>query len=112
MSYLNSINTDDLTNPSSTRKYDLGAKYVDHLDTNAIKKEYVYIKAHGALNQYQPYQLSAVNTAGAEVSTKAPATTASGATVVVPQVDVTSGHYAWVLYKGIGTVLTTDTFGR
>jgi hypothetical protein len=110
MSYVNSIDTDDLTNPSSTRKYELGARYVDNSDTNAIKKEYVYIKAHGALTQYQPYQLSAVNTAGAEVSTKAPATTASGATVVAPQVAVTSGYYAWVPYKGIVTVLTTDTF--
>lgn len=110
MSYVNSIDTDDLTNPSSTRKYELGARYVDNSDTNAIKKEYVYIKAHGALTQYQPYQLSVVNTAGAEVSTKAPATTASGATVVAPQVAVTSGYYAWVPYKGIVTVLTTDTF--
>ena len=110
MSYVNSIDTDDLTNPSSTRKYELGARYVDNSDTNAIKKEYVYVKAHGALTQYQPYQLSAVNTAGAEVSTKAPATTASGATVVAPQVAVTSGYYAWVPYKGIVTVLTTDTF--
>ena len=110
MSYVNSIDTDDLTNPSSTRKYELGARYVDNSDTNAIKKEYVYVKAHGALTQYQPYQLSAVNTAGAEVSTKAPATTASGATVVAPQVAVTSGYYAWVPYRGIVTVLTTDTF--
>jgi hypothetical protein len=110
MSYVNSIDTDDLTNPSSTRKYELGARYVDNSDTNAIKKEYVYVKAHGALTQYQPYQLSAVNTAGAEVSTKAPATTASGATVVAPQVAVTSGYYAWVPYKGIVTVKTTDTF--
>lgn len=110
MSYVNSIDTDDLTNPSSTRKYELGARYVDNSDTNAIKKEYVYVKAHGALTQYQPYQISVVNTAGAEVSTKAPATTASGATVVVPQVAVTSGYYAWVAVKGIVTVLTTDTF--
>ncbi|MEK9727920.1 MAG: hypothetical protein VW397_07450 [Candidatus Margulisiibacteriota bacterium] len=110
MSYVNSIDTDDLTNPSSTRKYKLGARYVDNSDTNAIKKEYVYVKAHGALTQYQPYQLSVVNTAGAEVSTKAPATTASGATVVAPQVAVTSGYYAWVPYRGIVTVLTTDTF--
>jgi hypothetical protein len=101
MSYVNSIDTDDLTNPSSTRKYELGARYVDNSDTNAIKKEYVYIKAHGALTQYQPYQLSVVNTAGAEVS---------GATVVAPQVAVTSGYYAWVPYRGIVTVLTTDTF--
>ena len=110
MSYVNSIDTDDLTNPSSTRKYELGARYVDNSDTNAIKKEYVYVKAHGALTQYQPYQLSVINTAGSEVSTKAPATTASGATVVAPQVAVTSGYYAWVPYKGIVTVLTTDTF--
>lgn len=110
MSYVNSIDTDDLTNPSSTRKYELGARYVDNSDTNAIKKEYVYVKAHGALTQYQPYQLSVVNTAGSEVSTKAPVTTASGATVVAPQVAVTSGYYAWVPYRGIVTVLTTDTF--
>jgi len=110
MSYINAIDTDDLVNPSSNRKYDLGAKFVDYNDTNAINKEYVYAKAHGALTQYQPYQLSVLNTAGAEVSTKAPATTASGATVVVPQVAVSSGYYAWFLVKGVGTVLTTDTF--
>jgi hypothetical protein len=27
MSYVNSIDTDDLTNPSSTRKYELGARF-------------------------------------------------------------------------------------
>ena len=110
MAYINSIDTDDLTNPSSTRKYDLGAQYVDVSSSDAIKPEYVYVKSHGALTQYQPYQLSTSNTAGSEVISKAPATTDSGATVVASQVAVTSGYYAWVQYKGKATVLTTDTF--
>jgi hypothetical protein len=110
MAFIQSIDTDDLTNPSSTRKYDLGAQYVDVSSADAIKPEYVYIKSHGALTQYQPYQLSTSNTAGSEVTSKAPATTDSGATVVAPQVAVTSGYYAWVPYKGKATVLTTDTF--
>lgn len=110
MAFIQSIDTDDLTNPSSTRKYDLGSQYVDVTGSDAIKTEYIYIKSHGALTQYQPYQLSTSNTAGSEVISKAPATTDSGATVVAPQVAVTSGYYAWVAYKGKVTVLTTDTF--
>ena len=110
MAFIQSIDTDDLTNPSSTRKYDLGAQYVDVSSSDAIKPEYVYVKAHGALTQYQPYQLSTSNTAGSEVVTKAPVTTASGTTVVAPQVAVTSGYYAWVPYKGKATVKTTSTF--
>ena len=110
MAFIQSIDTDDLTSPSSTRKYDLGAQYVDVTGSNAIKTEYVYIKSHGALTQYQPYQVSALNTAGSEVVTKASATTDSGATIVAPQGAVTSGYYCWAPYKGIVTVKTTDTF--
>lgn len=110
MAFINSIDTDDLTNPTSSRKYDLGAQYMDASSTDAIKPEYVYVKSHGALTQYQPYQLSTSNTAGSEVISKAPATTDSGATVVAPQVAVTSGYYAWVQYKGKATVKTTSTF--
>jgi len=110
MAFIQSIDTDDLTSPSSTRKYDLGAQYVDVSVSGAIKPEYVYIKSHGALTQYQPYQLSTSNTAGSEVISKAPATTDSGATVVAPQVAVTSGYYCWAPYKGSVTVKTTDTF--
>jgi len=108
--YIQSIDTDDLTNPSSTRKYDLGVKYVDVNSSAAIKPEYMYIKSHAALTQYQPYQESITNTAGSEIISKAPVTQTSGARIFAPQVAVTSGHYAWVLVKGIGTVLTTDTF--
>ena len=110
MAFIQSIDTDDLTSPSSTRKYDLGAQYVDVSFSGAIKPEYVYIKSHGALTQYQPYQLSTSNSAGSEVISKAPATSDSGATVVAPQVAVTSGYYCWAPYKGSVTVTTTDTF--
>jgi len=109
MDYLQTIDTDDLTNPTSTRKYDLGIRFRDVSSTDAIKPEYIYVKSHGALTQYYPYQISSSNTAGSEVITKAPATTASGAVVVAPQVAVSSGYYAWVQVKGKATVTTTDT---
>ena len=110
MSYIQSIDTDDLTNPSSTRKYDLGVKYVDVTTAAAIKPEYMYIKSHTALTQYQPYQLSISHTAGSEITGRAPATQTSGAQIFAPQVAVTSGYYCWVQVKGLATVLTTDTF--
>jgi hypothetical protein len=109
MSYITSIDTDDLTNPSSARKYDLGVRFVDFSSSDSIKPEYIYVKASGALNQFQPYQVSVSNTVNGEVTTKAPETTSAGATIVAPQVAVSSGNYCFVQYKGIATVLTTDT---
>jgi hypothetical protein len=110
MSYITSIDTDDLTNPSSARKYDLGVRFVDFSSSDAIKPEYIYVKApSGTLTQFQPYQVSVSNTVNAEVTVKVPTTTLSGATIVVPQVAVSSGNYCFVQYKGIATVLTTDT---
>ena len=109
MSYITSIDTDDLTNPSSARKYDLGVRFVNFSSSDAIKPEYIYVKANGALNQFQPYQVSVSNTVNGEVTTKAPETTSAGATIVAPQVAVSSGNYCFVQYKGIATVLTTDT---
>lgn len=109
MSYITSIDTDDLTNPSSARKYDLGVRFVDFSSSDAIKPEYIYVKASGALTQFQPYQVSVSNTVNGEVTTKAPVSTLSGATIVVPQVAVSLDFYCFVQYKGIATVLTTDT---
>jgi hypothetical protein len=82
MSYITSIDTDDLTNPSSARKYDLGVRFVDFSSSDAIKPEYIYVKANGALTQFQPYQVSVSNTVNGEVTTKAPATTSAGATII------------------------------
>ena len=101
MAFIQSIDTDDLTNPSSTRKYDLGSQYVDVSNSDAIKPEYVYVKAHGALTQYQPYQLSTSNTAGSEVISKAPATTDTFA----------AGDYAEVLNAGTGLKLDGGASG-
>lgn len=110
MSYIQSIKTQDLTNSSVDRKYELGVRYVDQTSKDAIKPEYIYLKSHEALTQYQPYQVSVSNTVGAELVTKAPVTTGSGVTVAVPQIAVTSGYYFWAPVRGIVTVKTTSTF--
>ena len=112
MSYITSIDTDDLTNPSSARKYDLGVRFVDFSSSDAIKPEYIYVKASGALTQFQPYQVSVSNTVNGEVTTKAPETTSAGATIVAPQVAVGSGNYCFVQYKGISSLNSRSTSKR
>lgn len=104
-----SIDKDDLTRPSSERKYSLGEVYVDYSSTDAIKPKYVYVKSHGALTASQPYQVSYSNTVGSEVISKAPGTIGSGACVGVSSVAVTSGYYAWLQFGGKASVLCTDT---
>ena len=41
MSYIQSIKTQDLTNSSADRKYELGVRYVDQTSKDAIKPEYI-----------------------------------------------------------------------
>lgn len=109
MTTINAIYQDDLKRPSSVQKYDLGARFIDHLDLG-VKSEYVYVKAGSALNKYQPYQLSISNVIGGEFTTKSPVNYAAGAVIIVPQTDVATGDYVWAKVKGASTVLTTDTF--
>lgn len=104
-----SIDKDDLTRPSSSRKYSLGEVYVDYSSTDSIKPKYVYVKSHGALTASQPYQVSYSNTVGSEVISKAPATISSGACIGVASVSVSSGDYVWLQYGGKASVLCTDT---
>lgn len=95
------IKIDDLTAPTAAKKYKLGLELVlvDE-DTGDVKK-FLYVKSHAALTQYQPYQLTYLATADAEISTKGPVTLGAGsAVVVVPQVAFTSGHYGFVQTQG------------
>tara|TARA_R100000808_G_scaffold8880_1_gene24798 strand:+ start:11592 stop:12098 length:507 start_codon:yes stop_codon:yes gene_type:complete len=110
MSYIQTIDADDLTSTGVTRKYELGVRYVDHSSTDAIKPEYMYIKAHDALTQYQPYQVGLDSVPNAHLITKAPVTTSTGAIVVVPQITIPLGRYFWGQIKGAATVTSTDTF--
>jgi hypothetical protein len=103
---LGSIN--DLITPTSTQDYPLGEVIKVYDDDTKVVSEYIYVKSHGALTQYQPYVLDYDGTDAYEVITKAPATLAApGAKVVVPQVAFTSGYYGWALKKGEGKVLMT-----
>lgn len=100
-----SINEDDLTTPSSTKKYPLGLSVTvgDSGATDAVKT-FMYVKSHGALTQYQPYVISYVNTSAGEVVTAAPATQTSPIVLVcVPQVAFTSGYYGFVQIQGQAT---------
>jgi hypothetical protein len=98
----------DLTTPTSLQKYPLGMVLTLEDGSKKTVRKYVYIKAHAALTQYQPYVLDIAATEGAEVATGAPATLAApGRKVVVPQVAFTSGYYGFVLLEGDGKVLMT-----
>ena len=107
MSYINIIDTDSLTNTSLTRDYELGVRYVDQSSTDSIKPEYIYLRAHTGLSINMPFQVSLSNVDASAATTKTPATTATGAMIVVPQVGVASGDYFWGQYKGTATVLCT-----
>lgn len=100
------IEATDLTTPSSTINptYALGYVYnfVDS-DNPAAIKQFMYVKSHAALTQYQPYTVVGLNTAGSEVVTAAPVTLASGVTVCIPQVAFTSGYYGFVQVFGACT---------
>jgi hypothetical protein len=104
------ITQQDLTTPTSTQdnRYKLG-QVVAILDTDTqMEKRFIYVKSHSALTQYQPYVLGYSNTSGSEVITAAPATRASGVTVVVPQVAFTSGYFGFVQVFGPCTALLAN----
>jgi hypothetical protein len=106
-------NISDLTTPTATQQYPLGfVATIDDSDVKMVKK-YIYVKAHGALTQYQPYVLNFTGTSGAEVKTAAPATTAApGQKVCVPQVAFTSTLlYGFVQIEGdCSCLLTSETY--
>jgi hypothetical protein len=102
----NAIFEGDLTTPTLEKNptYPLGAIYnvVDTNNPSAIE-QFMYVKSHAALTQYQPYTVVGASTASAEVVTAAPATLASGVTVCIPQVAFTSGYYGFVQIFGACT---------
>lgn len=97
------INETDLTTPTSYRNptYLMGHVY-SMMDTAnpSVVKRFMYVKAHAALTQYQPYVITPSNTSDAEFVTAAPATLASYVTVCIPQVAFTSGYYGFVQISG------------
>lgn len=102
-------NIGDLTTPTSTRVYTLGDvfRFMD-TDTKSVK-EFMYVKSHAALTQYQPYVINQSATAGSEFITAVPFTLASAQVLVgVPQVAFTSGYYGFVQIKGKASELTSE----
>lgn len=97
------INSDDLTNTSVDQEYPLGARYVDQSSTGPIKDEYIYLRAHSGLSIQQPFQLSLSNVTAEAVTSKAPVTTASGATVFISP-GVSDDEYFWGQVKGTAIV--------
>lgn len=100
---IQAVDEDDLTTPTSTKNpsYPLGGIYtVVDADDRAIPQQYMYVKSHAALTQYQPYVVKPLNTSGSEFITGAPATMANFVTVCVPQVAFTSGYYGFVQIQG------------
>lgn len=103
------ISEDAITTPSSTRVYPLGMIYtVDDSSNPAGVKQFMYVKSHAGLTQYQPYTVVFSNTAGSEVVTAAPATLGAYVTVCVPQVAFTSGYYGFVQIFGACTALLSS----
>ena len=94
-------NEADLTTPTSTQNYPLGLPVSIYDSATKMDKVFIYVKAHAGLTVYVPYVLNWTGTAGSEVKTAAPATTAApGQMVCVPQVAFTSGYYGFVQVKG------------
>ena len=89
-------NKSDLTTPTSTQEYPLGA-IVETFDSNSdIVKQYMYVKSHTTLTQYQPYVINGGGASGSEWITGAAVTLASAVSLVgVPQVAFTSGYYGF-----------------
>lgn len=104
------INEDDLTTPSSAinPNYLLGQVYSFKDSSNsAAVKQFMYVKANGALTAYVPYRIVASGTAGAEWTTAAPITlTASVSLIGIPQVAFTSGYYGFIQIAGAATYAT------
>lgn len=102
-------NISELTTPTAAQVYPLGTviSVVDN-DVKSIKL-YMYVKAHAALTQYQPYLVKQSATSGAEFVTAAAVTLASAVSLVcVPQVAFTANYYGFVLIQGRGTSLITQ----
>lgn len=102
------VTADDLTTPTAVQgPYPMGyiAYFLDTDYPNSVKA-FMYVKAHAALTQYQPYVVHGSASSGAAVyETAAPATIAGQETVCVPQVAFTSGYYGFVQIQGRASAL-------
>lgn len=101
------VNETDITTPTSTLNglYVLGQIYSfkDSSAPNAVK-QYMYIKANGALTQYQPYRIVNSGTSGAEWTTASFISLSAPVTLVgIPQVAFTSGYYGFIQIGGVAT---------
>ena len=94
--------------PTSTAKYKLGTIVLTEDSSKTTRSKWMYVKAHAALTQYQPYIVAMSGFAGAEFVTAAPLTLAApGYYVCVPQVAFTTLYFGWVLIGGDGKGLAT-----
>ena len=93
-------NTVDLTTPTLVQQYALGTIVEIIDDTYKSIKKFMYVKSHGALAKYSGYFITFSATAGSEVITVAPTTSALLRIGCIPQVDFTSGYYGWVQTEG------------
>ena len=91
-----------LTTPTATQVYPLGTVLTVDDKANSEEKEYVYLKADGALTANSVYHLAPDT---AEIAAKTPATMAN-VKAVVPESAVTDDYYAWFVQKGTVTLTT------
>ena len=103
-------NVTDLTNPTAVPKYNLGT-IIPRVSNkaNGLITKFIYVQAHEALTQFQPYVLDYSAIVGSEFLTGAPATLIAGAgrQVIIPQVAFTDAFFGFVLLQGDGKVIMT-----
>jgi hypothetical protein len=101
---------EDLTTPTSTRKYPMGLEVVVN-DTDVFaRKRFKYVKAaHSALTAFLPYQIALGYTTGAECATRA-ALKCTNSLVGVPSVAFTSNYYGFLQIEGKCYAVGTSGF--
>ena len=99
---ITAIVEDDLTTPTASAKYPIGLE-IETVDGSGKITTYKYFKAHGGLTVNVPY---VVDFNGVDEISAAPKTNAGKVSkVVVPQVAVTSGYYAFGAVGGYAEVV-------
>jgi len=106
-------NIDDITTPTTTQKYPLGA--VVELEDSATKtvKRFIYVYAPSTCTIYLPYAISWTATSGQEVQGIAVATMATpGSLVGIPPATITATYYGFIQIYGDATGYGsfTDTY--
>lgn len=108
-------NESDLTTPTSTQNYPLGA--IVGVEDSSLKsqKRYMYVKSHDTLAVNGIYILNFSGTAGSEVLTALSVDTSASKDVYyysipcIAEVAVTSGYYCFVCIQGTTTVSTVGS---